>query len=583
MSAQSSLHRRCYGAATSLPSLSCELQHTPCYEPSEAMRLMANIFPRRTREKVATLTSRDHASSVVLKPFMTALDAGWRRYVGWLLMLGLMLFCVVYGFYYALTTPFLLMQFMAPLALLAGLAIWALPDMTRAPTRTLEILFFAFFIMAITWPNYLAIALPGLPWITSVRLIGFPLAFLLMVSVSVSEDFRRRTWASMKSIPYLWIFVTGFIVIQGFAVLISDRPIESLNAVIAFQISWTAIFVTACYVFLRPGNLQKWAAMFWGCAIGICLLGVWEQQIGHVPWSGHIPSFLAVGDEYVQRVLAGARRLGTGKYRVQTIHSTALGCAEFLALVTPFVIHFAMGAFRPVVKIAAAVSLPLIFYTILATDARLGVVGFFMACMLYLLTWSVMRWRHRADSILGPAIVLAYPVIFSAFMAATFVVQRLKSMVWGSGATTYSNQGRLDQLSAGIPKVLARPWGYGASRGAEELGYTNLGGSMTIDNYYLLIALDYGLLGLVFYYGSILLVIYSAAKFGLSESSNHREYTFLIPVSISLSVFFVIKAIFSQPQNHTLQFMMMGMAAATIFRIKNGDGAGLPARAKVKP
>lgn len=543
---------------------------------------MANILTRRTREKNISSPSRNQASPVVLKPFISNGFTGWRRYVSWMLMSILMIFCLIYGFYYALTTPFLLMQFLAPLALLAGLAIWALPDMTTAPTRTLEILFFAFFVMAITWPNYLAIALPGLPWITSVRLIGFPLAFLLMVSVSVSEDFRSRTWASLKSIPYLWIFIAGFIGIQGFAVLISDRPVESLSAVIAFQISWTAIFFTACYIFLRPGNVQKWAAMFWVCAVGICLLGVWEQQIGHVPWSGHIPSFLAVGDEYVQRVLAGARRLGSGKYRVQTIHSTALGCAEFLALATPFVIHFAMGSFRPIVKVAAAVSLPLIFYTILATDARLGVVGFFMAGMLYLLTWSIMRWRNRSDSILGPAIVLAYPAIFCAFMAATFVVQRLKSMVWGSGATTYSNQGRLDQLAAGIPKVLTRPWGYGASRGAEELGYTNLAGSMTIDNYYLLIALDYGLLGLVFYYGAILLVIFSAAKFGLVASPKNREHTFLIPVGISLSVFFVIKAIFSQTQNHTLQFMMMGIAAAMIFRIKNGESAGLPATPKRK-
>lgn len=536
---------------------------------------MANILPRLLRlRQVDTNTGQ---TPVVLKPFTTANNEGWRRYVGWLLMGGLMFFCVVYGFYYALTTPFLLTQFIAPLGLLGALVVWALPDMKKAPTRSLEIFFFAYFVVAIIWPNYLAISLPGLPWITSVRLTGFPLTFLLMICVSVSADFRTRTAASLRSLPYLWIFIAGFIAVQGLSVLVSDKRIESLNAVIAFQISWTAIFFTACYVFLRAGNVQKWAAILWAAAVVVCALGIWEKSIGKVPWSGHIPGFLAVGDEYVQRVLAGARRL-SGQYRVQSVHSTSLGLAEFIALATPFVIHFMMGAFNNRVKIAAAATLPIFFYTILATDSRLGVVGFFLGSLLYTFAWSLMRWRNNRDSILGPAIVLAYPAFFCAFVAATFFVQRLKGMVWGNGATKYSDQGRMDQLRAGIPKVLTHPQGYGASRGAEELGYTNLGGTMTIDNYYLLTALDYGILGLIFYYGTILIVIYNAGKFGLVSKVKTREHTFLIPLGISLAVFFVIKSIFSQTYNHTLQFMMMGMVAALIFRVRNGDEAGLPRR-----
>lgn len=513
---------------------------------------------------------------VVLKPFTPPPATGWRRFLNWPITLGLMLFCVVYGFYYALTAPFLITQFVAPLGLLGALAIWALPDLQRAPTRTLEVLFFAFFVMAITWPNYLAISLPGLPWITSVRLIGFPLAFLLLVCVSISEDFRSRTAASLRAVPHLWIFIVGFIGIQGLSVLISDKHFESLNAVIAFQISWTAIFFTACYVFLRPGNVLKWSAILWACAFAMCLLGLWEQRVGHVPWAGHVPGFLAVEDEYVQRVLAGARRLGTGKYRVQTIHSTSLGFAEFLALCSPFLMHFMAGAFRPLVKTAAAGSLVLVFYTILSTDSRLGVVGFFLASLLYLLVWSVTRWRNVRGSLIAPAIVVAYPLLFCGFVAATFVVQRLKTMVWGGGGTTYSNQGRMDQLSAGIPKVLSHPYGYGASRGAEELGYTNRAGTMTIDNYYLLTALDYGLLGVIFYYGAILVTIFYTARVFLSSNMKTREHTFIIPLGISLAVFFVIKSIFSQTQNHTLQFMMMGMVAALMFRIQNGDDKGLP-------
>jgi len=511
----------------------------------------------------------------VLAPFTIPMSSREKLFRG-LVFAGLLTFCLIYGFLYALTTPFLLTQFLAPLLLLSALVIWALPDMKIAPTRTLEILFFAFFVAAAIWPNYLAVALPGLPWITSVRLIGLPLALLLTICVSISPDFRSWVRYSATSIPLLLTFVVGFIIVQCTSVLISDKHIESLNAVFAYQISWTAIFFTACYVFLRPGNAEKWAFIFCGSASFICLLGLWEQQLERVPWSGHIPSFLAVGDEYVQRVLSGARRLGTGKYRVQTIHSTPLGCSEFLALVTPFAIHFAVGSYGRAVRAWAALSLPLIFYVILATDSRLGVVGFFLSCLLYLLAWGVMSWRTRGRSLVAPAVVLAYPALAVAFLTATFTVQRLKSIVWGSGGTAYSDQGRIDQLIAGIPKVLMRPWGYGASRGAEELGYTNLAGTMTIDNYFLLIALDYGILGFIFYYGAILIAVWSSVKYGIMKIGATREHRLIVPVGISLLVFFVIKTIFSQPTNHTIQFMLMGLAAALVFRIKNGDAAGLP-------
>ncbi|MDO9429854.1 MAG: O-antigen ligase family protein [Phenylobacterium sp.] len=515
----------------------------------------------------------DRRTGIVLKPYSSGLFAGAKVYLAWLLMAGLMLVSLFYGFFYALTTPFLLTQFVAPLGLLGALVVWALPDMRTAPTRALEILFFAFFIMAILWPNYLAISLPGLPWITSVRLVGFPLAFILLVCVSVSAEFRAKVAASVLAIPGLWVFIAGFAVVQLASVAVSGSPIASLNLVVAQQVSWTAIFFTACYVFLRPGNVEKWAMVLCVGTVGLCFLGLWEQKLEHVPWSTHIPGFLAVGDEYVQKVLAGSRRLGVGLYRVQTIHSTPLGFAEYLALTTPFLIHFMMGPFRGPVRLLAGLSLPFVLYVILATDSRLGVVGFLLSVLVYPLVWSFLRWQRVKGSLLEPAIVLAYPLFFVAAMSATFLFQRIKIKVWGGGAASYSDRARIDQLNSGIPKIFSHPQGFGAGEGAGALGYTNLAGTLTIDNYYMLIALDYGIAGFIFYYGAILIVIFAIARGVLAREVNEdrdREIGFLVPIGISLLAFFIIKAIFSQDLNHTLQFMMMGAAAAVMYRIKTG-------------
>jgi hypothetical protein len=515
----------------------------------------------------------------VLEPY-AAEPTGWRRLLVWLSIPTLSLACLVAGFIYALTTPYMIPQFLAPIILLALVIIWALPDMRRAPTRLLGKLFFSFLTAVLIWPNYLAITLPHLPWITAVRLIGFPTALVLLICVSVSPELRSDMRKVLTSIPWLWQLMVGFIALQVLSVTWSDGKGDSINGLVDTQVSWTVMFFTACYVFTQKGAAERWAIIMWVAAIILCFVGLWEAKLEHAPWAGHIPSFLQVQDTYVQEVLKGARRLGTGKYRVQTTHSTSLGLAEFLALTAPFVIHFMMGQYKRWVQIAAGLSLPFMFYTILATDARLGVVGFFIAIMLYALCWGVMRWRDIRGSLMGPTVVLAYPAAAAVFVAATFFVRKLHNMVWGGSHTQFSNGAREEQVAAGIPKILSHPWGYGINRGAGALNFRMDDGKATIDTYYLLIGLDYGVVGFLVYYSAILVVIGFCAKYGLRAAPPEREETLLIPTGIALSAFFVIKSIFSQTENHTLQYMMMGMAAALIYRIRSrpGPDAGAPTR-----
>lgn len=120
---------------------------------------------------------------LVLKPFSTQTPLAW-RITQWVAVILLGIICVVYGFYYAATTPFMLKEFMAPFAPLACLVVWALPASKAKPTPALERLFWAFLAATMLWPNYLAIALPGLPRISAVRLVGLPMAIVLLVRLS---------------------------------------------------------------------------------------------------------------------------------------------------------------------------------------------------------------------------------------------------------------------------------------------------------------------------------------------------------------------------------------------------------------
>jgi hypothetical protein len=109
--------------------------------------------------------------------------------------------------------------------------------------------------------------------------------------------------------------------------------------------------------------------------------------------------------------------------------------------------------------------------------------------------------------------------------------------------------------------------------GASALGNYTPGGILTIDSYYLAVGLEYGILGFIVYYGMLLLAIRYGAKYSVNVHKYDREYAFLIPITIALTNFLIIKSVFSQQDNHPLIFMMLGMLVALIYRARNLEGA----------
>ena len=496
-----------------------------------------------------------------MKPYMPA-PPRWMRLFGFAALAVFSVFSLAYGFFFALTAPYLILLFAAPIGVLALIAIWALPDQEAAPTRAMVGCFFGFLVSLIAWPNYLAIALPGLPWITLLRLTGIPMTLLLLICVSTSPPFRKQISDILNIAPPFWKLFAAFVAIQFFTIGLSRTPSESLQKFVVAQTNWTAIFVVACYVYSTPGRLKVTVNLLWMAALLVCGLGLWEGAIKKVPWVGHIPSFLKVDE--AQMMLDSVFR--GQQYRVKTIHSTPLGLAEYLALMSPFMYHFVATGRTVAIRVIAVVSLLLFFHVIQLTDSRLGSVGMLVALLLYVLLWGAQRWRRIKNDLLGPLVVLAYPVFSICLIGLTFASRRLEIMVWGSQATEGSNQARHEQIAMGIPKILHNPLGYGPGRAAETLSWYS-GSFLSIDNYLLAIALEYGVIGFLVYFGMIVYMIYAILKFVLTANyPKDEEFSLLIPIGVALSAFLVIKSVFSQQDNHPLIFLMMGAALATMYR-----------------
>lgn len=494
--------------------------------------------------------------------------AFWQRHRKKLLFL-LVLWTLFYGLAFGLTTTYFLLQLTIPLILLAAAMIWLLPETETAPVGLLHTLLFAFVIVLLLWPDYLAITLSGLPWITAIRLAAVPLAFVLFVCLSTSREMREELSEVLSTAPWVWKLLTAFGVVAIFSVFTSSETTASVNKLIVAGTNWFLVFFVAAYVFRTPGRVTRFAYLLCGIAVVVSLIGVQEYRHSAVPWAGHIPSFLAVQDESVQRILAGAARAATGIYRVQSKFTTSLGLAEFYALLMPFLVHFMVYGQRWWLRVGAAVMIPLVFRMIILTDSRLGMVGFFLSCVLYLAIWAIWRWQRDRDSLFGPATILAFPAVFVAFLVSTFAVGRLRALVWGSGAQQASTDGRKQQFIAGIPKVLEQPWGYGIGRSAETLGFTNAAGSLTIDTYYLAVALEYGVIGFVIYYAMFINALWNGAR--RIPRAYATEHMLIAPLTIALFNFVVIKSIFSQQENHPLAFIMLGALIALCWQMDRSE------------
>lgn len=490
--------------------------------------------------------------------------------------LALFLFTIIYIMAYQLFGRFYAAPFLFPLAGMALLIVWALPDTGKPPVRHLQAFFTAFYVALLVWPDYLALSLPGLPWITAVRLTGGPMIFLLLISLSVSAAYRKELRGLLATSRPLVRLVTVFALVMCFSLFVSNGYATTANKLVVGLINLIGAFFISAYVFAKPGKAERFIFFLWGATVFLCLVAIWEWRIGRLPWAGHIPSFLAVEDEAVQKILSGGGRASTGVYRVRSRFNTPLSFAEFLALVTPFILHIALTAKRLWLRPIAMATLPLMFFLIVKTDSRLGMAGFLMSFVLYILAWSAFTWYREKQSIFGPAITIGYPVIFAAFIAATLFVRKLRVAVWGGGAHQASNAAREAQWDLGIPLILKRPWGYGMGEGGEALGFRGPSGTLTVDSYFLTILLDLGIVGFAVFVALFVLGIFRSAVH--APRGQNFEERLLVPIAICFCIFLMTKAVLSQMENHALMFILLGMSVGLIFRIRKHQAEASSAR-----
>jgi len=464
----------------------------------------------------------------------------------------------------ALLPAELLFILAVPILIAVPVILWLMPDGDFIPEATVATLLISFIVANAFWPNYLSIDLPGLPWINPARVVVFGLLAIVLYSFSSSSRMRSETAASLAALPWVrnafWLFL-----LMTFVTLpLSNQPVFSLNKWANNQIFWTFMFVLSAWLATRDGTITRIARVVVFTAIVVALETIYEFSIRQVPWMNHIPSFLRVDEAYLINVLKSQARAGTEIYRARGTFSVSLICAEYLAITYPFIIHALLTARTNFARIALFLGLVAVLAAIWFTNARSGMIGFFMSVFLYGGFAALRYWRRNRQSLVGATTLAMMPVLAAVFLVLALTWPRLHNMTIGGAQHQPSSEARSAQWSMGMPKVWKNPIGHGTARAGNTLSYANRGGQLTIDTYYLTLLLEYGVVG----FAAFLAMFGGQAFYGirLYFAASAGEEDFAGPITIALLNFLVIKSVLSSEFNMPLAFIFLGMLTAIAWR-----------------
>jgi hypothetical protein len=479
--------------------------------------------------------------------------------------LGLIAIGAIYGLMMVFLPLWLIAIPLGPILILVVLALWLMPDVNKYDSDRITHAFWIFLGMLALWPQYIAIAIPGLPWINLQRIALAWLMLWFVGSIATASSLRHEVIATARySKLFFWSFVT-FAAVQWLTMVFSGSPFNSLQKAVIQTFMWTAMFFVACHIFLRPGTAMKTLRLMVYAVIVIGAIGVWEQVLQQVPWANSIPQFLHVEEDLLSYALSSQARNSDGYYRVRSVFSNTLLFAEFLAVMLPFVLHFIVTSRSMWFRFVSIVAYALLSVGIVNSHSRLGSVGWIEAHFLYLGIWAVRRLVTRRSDLFAATLAYGFPALIMGAFGLMLASHRFYALVFGNGATQASTEARFTQRDMAIPKLLGNPLGHGAGQSGQVLGYTDPSGILTVDSYLITLLLDYGIIGFFAYFTMLFSAAFTALRYYFLVGDDD-ELQLLGPIAVALCNWAVVRLVVSLDSNQPLLFALLGMVAALATR-----------------
>lgn len=511
--------------------------------------------------------------SVVLRPYgdRTPLALGWRI----LLVVALIFVATFYGMASAVIPMSMMFMVAAPIFFVAALCLWLLPDIGGYHSATYEKLLTWFIALHIFWPGYVALTLPGFPWIGPLRVVTATLVVVFLLNFATSAELRRTARESAMGEPLVGRLFWTFWALTTVTVLLSKYPAASFTKYINNQIFWTLMFVLGAMLARRPGFASKALTWAFVAVLPTAIMGILEYRFQKVLWLEYLPTWLWGDVELVSELLSSSARAGTEQYRVRGTTLVALYYAEYLAMIFPvglFLLWKAKGIFKKLLVMAALMLMAVVMFL---TGSRTAMAGILVAIVAFIFFAAWLLRAKNQSSLGATATLVAYPAMVAVVGVLLLTWNRMRVMILGGGQHQSSDFARDVQWANGFDILLRNPLGHGTMQSAEVLGYTNPSGEVTIDTYFLSVMLDYGVIALPIFVAMFSIPVWLAWTVSRKKWQD-EEIEWMIPIGISLLNFVIIKSVLSSESNMPVAFVLLGFAVALAGRMRAEQAGNAP-------
>ncbi len=450
-----------------------------------------------------------------------------------------------------------------PLVALFLLALWIAPDLDTDLDRTIRRGHFAVIAFFMIWPSYIALDLPGVPWISFERLIMFALAAITLYALATSSRLRGEFAEVLQADTGFFRAFLIWTVIQ--LAMVAVAQFQTAGRFVNYLLFWNFLLMLTAWLVSKPGYARK---LFWLLLIANALQAIFallELHNGKPIWTDYIPPFLGIDPTIMEKLHFGYVR--SGELRVKSIFLTSTGYAEFIGMAAPLALWAVLHAPNVRRFLAAIALLYLLFYAGLLTQARTAMVGFTIAVPVFMALWVVRRYIRKGASqrdVLSSGMLWLAPAGLAVFAAAIMFIPRLRVRVLGGSQHRKSNAGREAQWDMAIPKIFENPLGYGVDKIESAVPFYNWAGVFTIDSYPIILLIEYGVLGFLAYIVMFGAAVYLGARtYVLGES---REELLAGAFAVSILCYMVSRVVVATGPAPTLAFAYAGIVLGLWWR-----------------
>jgi hypothetical protein len=449
--------------------------------------------------------------------------------------------------------------FMARITIaLAGFVVLVMFAMSPPPSHArwggrlgFGILVLVVFLLVL-WPRYLYFRLGPGPNVNALTLSIFAL-LLYTLGVILRGGAPRLVLTENIRAANAFLVVFGLFYLTRFvAVMVSEHALAASIALTRELVLVGAVLLAAL-VFVS--NRRREEALILVLLIATALTiagGLIELQTKRTLFEKYV-ALDADDPQAVNLYRSIMQKYREGSYRVQSTFDHPIVMGQFLSMMF-FVSLSLIVAAASRWRLMAVALLPAILFMVAKSGSRSGLLSLAVGLVMFavgLLLVALPTRRTKSVAQLWWVFAGVAVFVFAAAVLSSVFADSVESLL---KVDRNSTAARLEFLARGIPAAMESPFfGYGLGMAGLKAGVPGSDGYLTIDNYFLTIALDYGIPALALYTALHVIPIWRALTAGLPRFA---DATMVLGLASAIAVFVIVQSIVSIPANQAVVLLL---------------------------